>query len=128
MHLAPAVTVACLFVPLILVAQDRELNRPTPESEAARIKLERRITLNTEVADPTGKAVRGLPQNDLVLLEKGYRNPLTSFQEIVGRAVQPPVEAILLLDAMNVTFEDVGIMRHGSGGANDSMQRSLHAL
>ena len=128
MHLAPAVTVACLFVPLILVAQDRELNRPTPESEAARIKLERRITLNTEVADPTGKAVRGLPQNDLVLLDKGDRKPLTSFQEIVGRAVQPPVEAILLLDAMNVTFEDVGIMRHGSGGANDSMQRSLHAL
>jgi hypothetical protein len=101
-----------LFSPLILVAQDAGLNRRTPESEAARIKLERRITLDIEVADSTGNAVRGLSQNDFVVLDKGDPKPLTSFQEIDGRTVQPPVEAILL-DAMNATLEDVGIMRQG---------------
>ena len=102
-----------LFVPLILGAQDAELNRRTPESEAARIKLERRITLDIEVADSTGNAVRGLSQNDFVLLDKGDPKPLASFQEIDGRNAQPPVEVILLLDDMNATFEDVGIMRQG---------------
>jgi VWFA-related protein len=98
---------------MILVAQDPELHRRTPESEAARARLERRITLDIEVADSTGKAVRGLSQNDFVLLDKGDPKPLTSFQEIDGRSVPPPVEAILVLDAMNATFEDVGIMRQG---------------
>ena len=82
----------------------------TNESEAARIKLERRITLDIEVADSTGKAVRGLSQNDFVVTDNGEPKSLTSFQEIDGRTVQPPVEAILLIDAMNATFEDVGII------------------
>jgi VWFA-related protein len=98
---------------VILVAQDPELQRRTPASEAARANLERRITLDIEVADATGKAVRGLSQNDFVLLDKGEPKPLTSFQEMDGRSVPPPVEAILVLDAMNATFEDVGIMRQG---------------
>jgi hypothetical protein len=113
LRLAPVITAVCLFLPLILGAQDPGLNRRTPESEAARIKLERRVTLDIEVADSTGNAVRGLSQNDFVLLDKGDPKPLTSFQEIDGRTVQPPVEVILLLDAMNATFEDVGIMRQG---------------
>jgi VWFA-related protein len=89
------------------------LTRRTPESEAARTRLERQITLDIEVADSAGNAVRGLSQNDFVLLDKGDAKPLTSFQEIDGRTVQPPVEAILLLDEMNATFEDVGILRQG---------------
>jgi VWFA-related protein len=109
----PVIMAVCLFVPLILGAQDPELNRRTPESEAAKAKLERRITLDIEVADSSGKAVHGLAQNDLVVIDNGQPKSLTSFQEMDGRNVQPPVEAILLLDAMNATFEDVGIMRQG---------------
>jgi VWFA-related protein len=109
----PVIIAVCLFLPLILGAQDPELSRRTPESEAARTKLERRITLDIEVADSTGKAVRGLSQSDFVLLDNGGPKPLTSFHEIDGPTVQPPVQAILLLDAMNATHEDAGIMRQG---------------
>jgi VWFA-related protein len=113
LRLAPVVTAVCLFLPLIIGAQDPELQRRTPKSEAARVNSERRITLDIEVADSTGKAVRGLAQNDFVVLDNGESRSLTSFQEMDGRSVPPPVEAILLLDAMNATFEDVGIMRQG---------------
>ena len=57
--------------------------------------------------------MRGLSQNDFVVTDNGEPKSLTSFQEIDGRTVQPPVEAILLIDAINATFEDVGIMRQG---------------
>jgi VWFA-related protein len=113
LRLAPVITAIGLFVPMILGAQDAELHKRTPESEDARIKLERRITLDIEVADSTGNAVRGLSQNDFVVIDNGETKSLTSFQEMDGGNAQPPVEAILLLDAMNATFEDVGIMRQG---------------
>ncbi|HTF71036.1 MAG TPA: VWA domain-containing protein [Edaphobacter sp.] len=113
MRSVPMFVAFCLCLTPILGAQEPELNRRTPESEAARSKLELRITLDIVVADSTGKAVHGLAQNDFRLIDNGETKLLTSFQEIDGRTAQPPVEAILLLDAMNATFEDVGIMRQG---------------
>jgi len=91
LRLAPVITAIGLFVPMILGAQDAELHKRTPESEDARIKLERRITLDIEVADSTGNAVHGLAQNDFVAIDNGEPRSLTSFQEIDGRTVQPPV-------------------------------------
>jgi hypothetical protein len=60
--------------------------------------LERQITLDIEVTDPTGNSVRGLSENSFVLKDNGETKPLTSFQEIDGRTSQPPVEAILLVE------------------------------
>ncbi len=103
----------CLFVPLMLGAQDPALKKRTPESLAAKAESDLHVTLDIEVADSQGKAVQGLSASDFVLKDNGEPKPLTSFREVDGSAGQPPVEVILLLDAMNSSFEDVAIMRQG---------------
>lgn len=113
MRLVPMLVALWLCLPFLCDGQDADLKRRTSESEAARNRLERRTTLDIEVTDSAGKAVHGLPQNTFMLSDNGETKPFTSFLEIDGRTVQPPVEAILLLDAMNATFEDVGLMRQG---------------
>jgi VWFA-related protein len=113
LRIAQTITAAWLLAPLLVAAQDLNLNRRTPESEAARAKLEHQITLDIEVTDETGKPVHGLAQTDFTLRDNGEPKPLTSFQEIENQSPNSPVEAILLLDAMNATFEDAGIMRQG---------------
>jgi VWFA-related protein len=95
------------------VAQAPDLKTRTPETVAAKQQAERRITLDIQVNDASGNPVHGLDQKDFQLLDHGSEQPLASFQEVAGRTAQPPVEAILVLDAMNATFEDVGLMRQG---------------
>jgi len=84
----------------------------TPEPEAARQQLDRRITLDIQVTDSAGKLIGGLNANDFTLLDQGEPRPPASLQEIRGGDSQP-AEAVLVVDAMNATFEDVGIIRQG---------------
>jgi VWFA-related protein len=103
----------CVCVPLMLRAQDPELKKRTPENVAAKAKSDLLITLDIEVADAQGKAVQGLLERDFVLKDNGEAKQLNSFQEIDALAGKAPVEVILVLDAMNASFEDVAIMRQG---------------
>jgi VWFA-related protein len=89
------------------------LIKRTPESAEQARRSERRVTLDVQVTDVSGKAVSGLGQQDLTLFDNGHPQTLTSFREIGGTDVPAPTEAILLLDTMNASLEDVVIERQG---------------
>jgi VWFA-related protein len=89
------------------------LIKRTPESAEQTRRSEHRVTLDVQVTDASGKPVSGLGQQDLTLLDNGHPQTVTSFREIDGGAVPAPTEAILLLDTMNATPEDVVIERQG---------------
>jgi hypothetical protein len=89
------------------------LIKRTPESAEQARRLERRVTLDVQVTDVSGKAVSGLGQQDLTLFDNGHPQTVTSFREIGGSDVPAPTEAVLLLDTMNASFQDVVIEREG---------------
>ena len=55
----------------------------------------------------------GLGQQDLTLFDNGHPQTVTSFREIGASGATAPIEAILLLDTMNASFQDVVIERQG---------------
>lgn len=85
----------------------------TPESVEQSRREERKITVDVQVKDVSGKSVAGLQQQDVTLLDSGHPVPITSFREIDGRTSQPPTEVILLVDVMNASFQDVVLERQG---------------
>ena len=90
------------------------LVKRTPESAEQMRQSERRVTLDVQVTDDSGKPVSGLRQQDFTLLDNGQPTTLTSFQERDGgSSTTAPAEVILLLDTMNATFQDVVIERQG---------------
>jgi VWFA-related protein len=89
------------------------LIKRTPESVEQTRRSERRVTLDVQVTDASGKALSGLGQQDVTLLDNGQPRTVTSFREISGAGEPAPAEAILLLDTMNASFQDVVIERQG---------------
>ncbi len=85
----------------------------TPESVEQTRRSEHRVTLDVQVTDASGNAVSGLGQQDLTLFDNGHLQTVTSFQEIGASGAPAPTEAILLLDTMNASFQDVVIEREG---------------
>jgi VWFA-related protein len=117
MRLARHLVLICLstaFVACSVKAQTTGgLIKRTPESAEQARRLERRVTLDVRVTDGSGKAVSGLGQQDFTLFDNGHPQTVTSFREIGGSNVPAPTEAILLLDTMNASLEDVVIERQG---------------
>jgi VWFA-related protein len=89
------------------------LIKRTPEGVEQTRRLERRVTLDVQVTDASGKPVSGLGQQDLTLFDNGQLQTVTSFREIDGSGVPAPTEAVLLLDTMNASSEDVVLERQG---------------
>jgi VWFA-related protein len=89
------------------------LIKRTPESVEQTRRLERQVTLDIQVTDASGKAVNGLEEQDLTVLDNGQSQIVTSFREIGGNGDPTATEAIVLFDTMNATFEDVVIEREG---------------
>ena len=85
----------------------------TPESVEQTRRSEHRVTLDVQVTDVSGNAVSGLGQQDLTLFDNGHPQTVTSFREIGASGATAPIEAILLLDTMNASFQDVVIERQG---------------
>ena len=85
----------------------------TPESVEQTRRSEHRVTLDVQVTDVSGNAVSGLGQQDLTLFDNGHLQTVTSFREIGASGAPAPIEAILLLDTMNASFQDVVIEREG---------------
>jgi VWFA-related protein len=101
------------FVACSVAQTTAGLIKRTPESVEQTRRSERRVTLDVQVTDVSGKAVSGLGQQDLTLFDNGHPQTVTSFREIGGSDVPAPAEAILLLDTMNASFQDVAIEREG---------------
>jgi len=80
---------------------------PTPKNADGRIHLD------VVVTDKSGKPISGLALNDFKLLDNNQLNPILSFQAIDENVqkVGPPVEVILLIDTVNIGFQQVSFVR-----------------
>jgi len=65
------------------------------------------MKLDVVVTDAAGKPVTGLEAKDFTLLDNGEPGKIVSFQAFDGAQAKPdpPVELILILDAINLTSE-----------------------
>jgi VWFA-related protein len=85
-----------------------------PLAEAtARTAVDRRISLDVVVMDKSGKPVSGLQQQDFTLLDDKRPQAITSFRAVNGTVEpdDPPMQAILLVDAVNTSFLTVSRQR-----------------
>lgn len=74
---------------------------------------DRRISLDIVVTDKSGKPVSGLHQPDFTVLDDKQPQTILSFHAADGAAKtpDPPMQAILLVDAVNASFQGVGYQR-----------------
>jgi VWFA-related protein len=85
-----------------------------PLAEAtAHTAVDRRISIDVVVTDKSGKPASGLQQQDFTLLDDKQPKPITSFRA-VNETAEPddsPMQAILLVDAVNTSFMTVSHQR-----------------
>ena len=84
--------------------------RPIPQHPS---EPETRIHLDVAVSDKSGHLVAGLSKEDFTLLDDNLPRKIVSFHSIDGRIAKPdpPVQAILLIDQINPTFQQVSFAR-----------------
>ncbi|MGA8493258.1 MAG: VWA domain-containing protein [Terriglobales bacterium] len=114
-----------LLLPLAAVSQQK----PTPPQNTAPPQLQtrpaapslpppggtdRQITLDVQVTDKSGGAVRGLQKQDFTLLDDKQTKNILSFRAVDGSTVSTmdPVEVVLVVDAVNATFQTVNYERN----------------
>ena len=93
----------------------RLLHRPPPQPNLrSAITPEGRIRLDVTVTDASGKPVFGLQPWDFKLLDNGRPSKILSFSAFNSTTVkpQPPVHVFLLLDTVNLSFDQVAFIRH----------------
>jgi VWFA-related protein len=73
---------------------------------------DRQITLDVRVTDKSGAPIQGLQQSDFTLLDNNHPASIASFAA-VGTATpdNPPVEVLVVIDAINIPFVTVGSER-----------------
>jgi VWFA-related protein len=83
------------------------IHRPAPAATKDRIKLD------VVVTDKSGKPVSGLDLKDFTLLDNNQPGKILSFRAFDGtvQKAEPPVEVILLIDAVNQEFQTVSTTR-----------------
>jgi VWFA-related protein len=86
--------------------------RPAPSATPS--GSERRVTVEVQVNEKSGAPVRGLQKEDFKLLDDKQPIDIVSFQAIdhsAAAATNPPVEIILVVDAVNAGFQAVTFQR-----------------
>src|SRR5579863_7263625 len=89
--------------------------RPGGPSLPPSITPDRQITLDVQVTDKSGVAVRGLQKQDFTLLDDKQPKNILSFHavdNVAGSSTDPPVEIVLVVDAVNATFQTVNYERN----------------
>jgi len=89
-------------------------SRPAEPSPSPPGGTDRHITIDVQVTDKSGAPVRGLQKQDFTLLDdKQPRNILSFYAVDSGAALasDPPVEIVLVVDAVNASFQTVGYER-----------------
>jgi len=102
---------ACLLAvaPALLFSQSD--SRTTTQAAAP---PSRRISLDVQVNDAAGKAVPDLEPMDFSILDDGQPRKVLSFRRtdgVSGSKFDPPVEVILLLDAVNLPYQAANLQR-----------------
>ncbi len=84
-----------------------------PVAEAAAAPGSGGIQLDVVVTDKSGRPVPGLTAADFVLLDNNHPGRILSFHAFDGaaQATDPPVEAILVFDTVNMGFDAVSYTR-----------------
>jgi VWFA-related protein len=88
--------------------------RPGEPAVPPPVNRDRQITLDVRVTDKTGAAVRGLQKQDFTLLDDKQPKDILSFHAVesgAGAAMDPPVEVVLVVDAVNNSFQEVDFER-----------------
>lgn len=93
------------------LAQQRVPDVPLgkPDLEAGAHSGQRGIFLDVAVTPKNGAPVAGLAEQDFTVLDNKVPQKITSFQAMGGSA--PPVEVILVIDAINTTYSTVAYER-----------------
>ncbi|MGO9443033.1 MAG: VWA domain-containing protein [Terriglobales bacterium] len=81
--------------------------RPTGPANVPPGSTDRQITLDVQVTDRSGAPVRGLQKQDFTLLDDKRPQNILSFSAVDGgaaTATDPPVEIVLVVDAVNSSF------------------------
>ncbi len=73
--------------------------------------LDRIVTLDVVATDKSGKPVAGLQQQDFRVSDDGRLQTLLSFRAVETASSAAPVTVILLIDAVNASFQAVGSAR-----------------
>jgi VWFA-related protein len=88
------------------------VHRPPPKARS-KVTPEGRIHLDVVVSDANGSPIMGLQPWDFKLLDDDASRRILSFHSYGGVAVKPdpPTEVILLIDEVNLPFQQVAIVR-----------------
>jgi VWFA-related protein len=86
--------------------------RPVPQPRSFG-SLEGKIKLDVVVIDTVGKPVTGLEPWDFKIMDNGQARKMVSFRRYDGVQVKPdpPVEVILVMDMLNLPFQQVAFVR-----------------
>jgi VWFA-related protein len=115
-----AVVLSAAFICCILrcaVAQQPSPAGPDgaqkPELENRQLSQSRLIHLDAVVTDKSGNPIVGLTQADFTLFDNGRPSPIANFSAI-GKDTHeaaPPVEAVLVFDTINLSFQSTADAR-----------------
>lgn len=104
--------VLCVGLAAPLSAQQSSPAPATPSPATA--ASNRSMTLDVVIADKSHSSVRGLQKNDFVLLDNNTPQTITAFSAVDAHAkspAAPPVEVILIVDAVNTGPQSVAYER-----------------
>jgi VWFA-related protein len=100
------------------VRSDPQLKPRPPAEPEAKKTVAGRIHLDLLVTDPSGKPVSGLERKDFALLDDHQEQKILSFRAVDGtgdgatlQQKEPPVQVILLIDTVNLPFDQVAFTR-----------------
>jgi VWFA-related protein len=109
---------AALFLPILAGAQQPAApaagaTAASPQAAATAAAHDRHIRLNIVVTDQKGNPITGLTQQDFTVLDEKQFRPIVSFSASSPalRAAKPPVRAILVIDSVNLTHQEVSFAR-----------------
>jgi VWFA-related protein len=105
-----------IFAQQSAAPQDPTLTRrppPQPAPPPSMVTPAGRIHLDVTVTDAAGNPVLGLQPPDFKLLDDNQPRKILSFRSFDGITVKPdpPVEVILVLDTVNLPFQEVSFTR-----------------
>lgn len=90
------------------------MQRPpaTPEPKAGAVAQAGKIELDMVATDAEGRPVGGLQPWDFAILDNGQPRKVKTFREFGGATMpMPPVEVFLVIDTLNLPFQQVAFVR-----------------
>jgi len=94
-------------------ASSAQVTSPDERPPTVVPRADRRITLDVVVTDRSGNPVPGLQQQDFIILDNKQPQTILSFRQASGTngVADPPLQAIVLVDAINTPFQGVAFQR-----------------